>query len=77
MIIRWTSFGVWPRLRDGTLVRRVLALAMVLDGASRAEAARACGMLDRQTLRDWVHRYNEHGPAVVGQLTDPLPARLS
>jgi transposase-like protein len=48
------------RLRNGTLVRRVLALAMVLDGASRAEAAQACGM-DRQTLRDWVHRYNEHG----------------
>jgi transposase len=43
-------------LRDGTMVRRVLALAMVLDGASPTEAAEACGM-DRQTLRDWVHRY--------------------
>ena len=40
----------------------MLALALVLDGASRADAARACGM-DRQTLRDWVHRYNDEGLA--------------
>ena len=33
---------------------RILAIAMVLDGFSREEAARLCGM-DRQTLRDWVH----------------------
>jgi len=33
---------------------------MVLDGHSRLLAAQAGGM-DRQTLRDWVHRYNEHG----------------
>ena len=35
----------------------MLALALVLEGASREEAARAAGM-DRQTLRDWVRRYN-------------------
>ena len=29
---------------------------------SRADAARIGGM-DRQTLRDWVHRFNAHGPA--------------
>src|SRR4051812_42110098 len=33
-----------------------------VEGASRAEAARAAGM-DRQTLRDWAHRYNEEGLA--------------
>ena len=38
----------------------MLALALILDGQSRAVAAQAAGM-DRQTLRDWVHRYNEHG----------------
>ena len=32
----------------------------VLDGMSRADAARIGGM-DRQTLRDWVHRFNERG----------------
>lgn len=36
--------------RDGAVVRRLLAIAMVLDDASRAQAARLNGM-DRQTLR--------------------------
>jgi len=38
----------------------ILAIADALDGMSREEAARSAGM-DRQTLRDWVIRYNEHG----------------
>jgi transposase len=41
--------------------RRLLSLAAVLDGMNRTEAARIGGM-DRQTLRDWVHRFNAHGP---------------
>jgi transposase len=45
------------RTADANAARRMLALALVMEGASRAEAAAACGM-DRQTLRDWVHRYN-------------------
>lgn len=40
--------------------RRLLAIALVLEGASRAAAARSTGM-DRQTLRDWVHRFNLAG----------------
>src|ERR687883_590441 len=48
------------RCRDAKAARRMLALALVLEGASREEAARAAGM-DRQTLRDWVHRYNAEG----------------
>lgn len=43
---------------DAAQARRLLALALVLEGVSRGEAARLAGM-DRQTLRDWVHRYNE------------------
>lgn len=50
------------RSRDGRVSCRLLALAAVLDGASRAEAATTHGM-DRQTLRDWVHRYNADGIA--------------
>ena len=46
--------------RDARQSRRLLALAMVLDGHPRLLAAQAGGM-DRQTLRDWVHRYNAHG----------------
>jgi transposase len=49
------------RCRD-VAARRMLALALVLEGHSRAAAARAGGM-DRQTLCDWVHRYNEEGLA--------------
>jgi transposase len=47
--------------RDSRQVRRFLALAAVYDGMSRAEAAKVGGM-DRQTLRDWAHRFNEEGP---------------
>ena len=39
---------------------RILAIAHVLEGHGRRDAAQACGM-DRQTLRDWVYRYNEAG----------------
>jgi transposase len=45
---------------DAAKTRRLLAIAMVLEGSSRLDAARQTGM-DRQTLRDWVLRYNEHG----------------
>src|SRR5881628_21593 len=50
------------RCRDTAASRRMLALALVLEGASREEAARAAGM-DRQTLRDWVHRHDAEGLA--------------
>ena len=48
------------RVKDGKVARRLLAIALVLEGASRKSAAESCGM-DRQTLRDWVHRYNAEG----------------
>jgi transposase len=60
------------RSRDGAQVRRLLALAMVLEGCSRAEAAERNGM-DRQTLRDWVHRYNEAGVDGLASRTGPGP----
>ena len=46
--------------------RRMLAL----QGKSRGEAAKSCGM-DRQTLRDWVHRYNAEGLAGLSNRTAP------
>jgi transposase len=49
-------------VKDAKAARRMLGLALVMEGASRQEAARACGM-DRQSLRDWVHRYNAEGLA--------------
>jgi transposase len=50
--------------------RRMLALALVLEGRSRHEAAASCGM-DRQTLRDWVHRYNAEGLAGLSNKVAP------
>jgi len=46
--------------KDSNQSRRLLSLAAVLDGMSRADAAKIGGM-DRQTLRDWVHRFNARG----------------
>jgi len=48
--------------KNSTVARRILALALVLEGSERKTAAESCGM-DRQTLRDWVHRYNAEGLA--------------
>ena len=55
-------------------VRRLLALALILEGVSREEAARRNGM-DRQTLRDWVIRYNELG--IDGLLSRRPSGRLA
>lgn len=52
--------------------RRMLAMAMVMEGLSRADAARLAGM-DRQTLCDWVHRYNAAG--IEGLKSRPSPGR--
>ena len=60
------------RSQNNRQIRRLLALAAVYDGMSRADAAQIGGM-DRQTLRDWVHRFNAEGP---DGLTDrPRPGR--
>src|SRR5690348_11137369 len=65
------------RCRDAKAARRMLALALVLEGSSRAEAARHAGM-DRQTLRDWVHRYNAEGLDGLSDRRRPGPRpRLS
>ena len=52
--------GLAAKSNDGAQVRRLLALALILDGHPRRAAAERSGM-DRQTLRDWVHRYNDGG----------------
>ena len=62
--------GFASRSRDPAQTRRLLAIAMILDGATRLEAAQRTGM-DRQTLRDWVHRYNEAG--IAGLLSRRAP----
>ena len=47
--------------KDGPQARRLLALAAIYDGASRTEAARIGGVT-LQVVRDWVVKFNAHGP---------------
>jgi transposase len=63
--------------KDAGQARRLLAIAAVLDGASREEAAKIGGM-DRQTLRDWVIRFNAQGPQGVTNKSSPgAPGKLT
>src|SRR5436305_15109016 len=64
------------RAKDAAQARRLLAIAGVLDGASRENAAKIGGM-DRQTLRDWVIRFNEQGPDGLVNIPSPgVPPKL-
>jgi len=58
------------RMQNGAVVRRLLAIALVLEGHSREAAAQLNGM-DRQTLRDWVLRYNAQGVAGLRSRCSP------
>lgn len=62
------------RNRDPPPIRRLLASVAVYDGMSRAAAAKVGGM-DRQTLRDWAHRFKEAGPEGLEDLPRSGPAQ--
>ena len=64
--------------KDSGQTRRLLAIAAVLDGASREDAAKTGGM-DRQTLRDWVIRFDGPGAGQMPStfLHRALPPKLS
>jgi transposase len=65
------------RSKDVSQSRRLLSLAAVRDGMDRAGAAKIGGM-DRQTLRDWVHRFNASGPeGLIDNRTEGPKPRLS
>jgi len=65
------------KTNDARAARRMLALALVLEGADRKTAAESCGM-ERQTLRDWVHRYNAEGLAgLFNRRSSGRPPRLT
>lgn len=65
------------KAKDAKAARRMLAIALVLEGVDRSTAAETCGM-DRQTLRDWVHRYNAEGLEGLSDRRSAGPApRLS
>jgi transposase len=65
------------RSKDVNQSRRLLSLAAVRDGMDRGGGAKIGGM-DRQTLRDWVHRFNASGPeGLIDSWTEGPKPRLS
>src|SRR6202049_4319168 len=73
-----------PRLRsiargtkDAAQTRRLLALAAVYDGATRTQAARIGGVT-LQIVRDWVMKFNAHGPeGLIDRKPPGQPSRLN
>ena len=65
------------RSQDAKQARRLLSIAAAYEGIDRSAAARIGGM-DRQTLRDWVHRFNEAGPeGLIDRKAAGAPRRLT
>lgn len=54
--------GLARKTKDGPQARRLLALAVIYDGATRTDAAKIGGV-GLQIIRDWVLRFNRRGPA--------------
>lgn len=53
-----------------------MALAAVYGGKSRMETAEIGGM-DRQTLRDWAHRFNQEGPDGLADMKRSVVERFA
>jgi transposase len=69
--------GLARRSKNVNQSRRLLSLAGVRDGMDRGGAAKIGGM-DRQTLRDWIHRFNASGPeGLFDNWTEGPKPRLS
>src|ERR1700751_1887524 len=69
--------GLARRAKNAGQARRLLAIAAGLDGAFPEDAAMVGGM-DRQTLRDWVIRFNERGPeGLINKSAPGAPSKLS
>jgi transposase len=62
--------------KDGAQARRLLALAAIYDGATRTQAAEIGGVT-RQIVRDWVVKFNAHGPdGLIDGKQSGRPSRL-
>jgi transposase len=71
--LRWIA----RKSKDGPQARRLLALAAIYEGASRTEAARIGGVT-LQIVRDWVMKFNAHGPeGLIDRKPPGPPSRLT
>jgi transposase len=65
------------RSKDGPQARRLLALAAIYEGATRTQAAKIGGVT-LQIVRDWVLKFNAHGPqGLLDRKAPGQPPRLS
>ena len=65
------------RSKDGPQARRLLALAAIYEGATRTEAAKIGGVT-LQIVRDWVVKFNAHGPdGLIDRKPPGQPSRLN
>ncbi len=69
--------GISRKTKDGPQARRLLALAAIYEGASRTEAARIGGVTG-QIVRDWVVKFNAHGPdGLIDRKPPGQPSKLT
>ena len=69
--------GIARRSKDGPQARRLLARAAIYEGASRTEAARIGGVTG-QIVRDWVVKFNAHGPdGLIDRKPPGQPSKLT
>src|SRR6187401_626927 len=69
--------GLAKKSKDGPQARRLLALAAIYDGATRTAAARIGGVTV-QIVRDWVVKFNAHGPeGLVNRKPPGQPSKLT
>src|SRR4051794_11668918 len=68
--------GLARRTKSAAQGRRLLALAEIYDAGSRTKAA-CVGGVGLQTIRDWVLRFNAHGPeGLADHRTAGAPGKL-
>src|SRR6476469_393539 len=65
--------GLARTTKSASQGRRLLALAEIYDGGSRTKAA-CVGGVGLQTIRDWVLRFNAHGPEGLADRQAPVLA---
>src|SRR5262245_37866190 len=63
--------------KDGSQARRLLALSAIYEGSSRTQAAKI-GAVTLQIVRDWVMKFNAHGPeGLIDRKAPGQPPRLT
>ena len=72
-----TLRAVARKTKDAAQARRLLALAAIYEGAMRTEAAKI-GDVTLQIVRDWVVKFNAHGPdGLIDRKAPGQPPKLN